>query len=291
MTDNTQKQQGKNPLKTELDESHAARIKKLRDQEPQLAIFLQRHPDAPAEQREKDKMAIAIEITRLEAILEGVAPFVYKIRGLIPDMLAETKIAASYFIFGKILQSLQAIFVLARGGFHYECMELIRSITESSDLIFLFMSGNDESADLKKWFSGGIVANEKARLAMEKFMNEQAAKAGVILPVGPMMAGIYGGLSKYTHISYGALLDSYDLYKKDFDFGRQAGHHYTQQSSLPYTADVLNATIVALKFFYHSLNDSATFAELDAALRKIAPEMYDPERIEELTKRTLERFS
>ena len=69
-------------------------------------------------------------------------------------------------------------------------------------MIILFMRDDDASPDLKKWFTGEVVGNEKARNEIHNFMNEgdgMIEKDKTILPINKMMAGVYSGLSKYTH--------------------------------------------------------------------------------------------
>jgi hypothetical protein len=63
-----------------------------------------------------------------------------------------------------------------------------------------------------------------------------------------MKAGIYGGLSKYSHVSYIALLEAYDIFHHDFDFERIAGYHWVLNSSLPYLHTEIHSVIITLKW-------------------------------------------
>jgi len=280
----------KNPLKIEMEESVQLRVSKYTAHESVATEYLKQNPDAPQQRQEADKIYIAIEVEKLECIFKEVVPYIFKIRGHVTNVLDQNKLTASYFLFGKIFQSWQALFLLARGGFHYEVMELLRSIKEAEDLMFFFMNSDDQNPDLKKWFTGEIVGNEKARKSMHGFMNEENNKAELSPFISEAMAGVYGGLSKYTHVSYGALLDSYNVFSRDFDFERVSGFHYTRTSSLPFSRGTINGTIVALKFFYQSVKDKDSYDNLDLLLRKNAPEMYDEERSKEIIQGTIKKF-
>lgn len=282
--------QRKNPLKVEVEQSTKERIAKYIEQEKTVINYLKRDPNAPQRQRETDQKYIATEIKKLESIFDEITPYIFKIRECISNVLDQNKLTASYFLFGKIFQSWQALFLLTREGFHYEVMELLRSIRESADLMFFFMCDDDSSLDLKKWFEGKIVSNEKARKAMHDFMNEEASKVGITLPVGEMKAGIYGVLSKYTHVSYSALLDSFNVFRRDFDFERVSGFHYTRKSSLPYAQGEMHGLIIALKYFYQSVGDNNSYKKLDLILRKIAPEMYNIDRNRRVTQQAIKKY-
>lgn len=89
-----------------------------------------------------------------------------------------------------------------------------------------------------------------------------------------MKAGIYSTLSKYSHVSYGALLESYDVLKADFDFDGSAAFHYVRASSLSYVKGEMTGLIVGLKDFYATVGHLQSYKELDTILRKYAPEMF-----------------
>src|SRR5680860_204979 len=281
----------KNSLKVEIEQSVQERINKYITQEDAVINYLKQNPDAPQQRLKEDKKYITAEVEKLESILNEVAPFIFKIHERIPNVLDQNKLTASYFIFGKMFQSWQALFLLAREGFHYEIMELLRSITESADLIFFFMRCDDSNPDLKKWFMGEIVSNDKARKAIQDFINEEACKTGSVLPVDEMSAGVYGGLSKYTHVSYGALLDSFNVFSRNFDFERSSGFHYTHKSSLSYAHGTMNNSIIALKYFYQSVGNNDSCEKLDLILRRIAPEMYDTDRNIQMTRKVIKKYS
>jgi len=283
--------QHKNPLKEELVQSLQERIRKYQNEEDAVARYLHVNPDIPMKQRDEDCRAIATGVANLELVFEKILPYILNIRGLVGDPLAQDKLAASYLLLGKISQTWRAVFLLMRNGFHYETMELIRSIHEAKDLVFVFINGDNGSSDLKKWLSGEIVANESARAKMHEYMNANAAQAGVVLPIRAMMDGVYAGLSKYSHASYAALLDSFDVYRRDFDFEKTASLHYVRSSSLPYATSELQGTIVTLKGFYQVLGDTESYKKLDQILRQIAPEMYNKTAIKQTTEAMIKKFT
>ena len=51
-------------------------------------------------------------------------------------------------------------------GFHQEVVEIVRSNREALDLIGLFLREPVNGPNLRKWFDGEIIANEKSRKAM-----------------------------------------------------------------------------------------------------------------------------
>jgi len=279
----------KNPLKVEMEQTTQERINQYKTQASKVVNYLNQNPDAPQRQRETDTRYVAVEIEKLERIFNEIIPYIVKIREHIKDVLDQNKLTASYLLFGKIFQSWQALFLLAKNGFHYEVMELLRSIRESADLIFFFMQGNDSSPDLEKWFAGEIVSNEKARKAMHDFMNEEISKTGVTLPISEIKSGVYGGLSKYAHVSYAALLDSFNVFSRDFDFERTAGFHYTRTSSLPFAYGDMYNTITSLKYFYQSIDDKDSYEKLNLISKKNFPK-YDTKENKQEIQETIKKY-
>lgn len=283
--------QGKNILKIEAEQSTRERVEKYKLQSIAARAYLEKNPQAVQSQLDKDKTGVLMEIEKLKNIFNQIKPYIFKIREYVPNMLDQNKVTASYFLFGKIFHNFEAIFTLARDGFHYEAIEIIRSIKESADLIEFFMLNDDSNPELKKWFNGEIITNEKARNAINNFMREEAVKTGLpMLPTG-VSAGIYSVFSKYTHSSYAALLDSFDVFGQDFDYKKLAGFHYTSATSLPCANDEMRSLIITLKIFYSSVENKDVYKELDLIQRKIAPEMYDEVGIVEKVSKLNKKYS
>jgi hypothetical protein len=129
-------------------------------------------------------------------------------------------------------------------------MEILRGIRESLDLVHLFLDEEDNGSNLKKWFLGEIIENNIARTAHDKFLNQESPDIESQIPYKEAPAHIYRLYSLYSHISYSALLDSFDVYNRDFDFERIAAFHYMNKSALSLVRGVLESTIIALKHFY-----------------------------------------
>jgi hypothetical protein len=203
-------------------------------------------------------------------------------------------VTACYFIFGKTSQSLRAIFLIARDGHSYEVMEILRGITESLSLVHLFLDEEEDSSNLKKWFSGQIIDNGIARAAHDKFLNQQAPDTESQIPFKEVQAHIYRLLSHYSHISYGALLDSFDVYNRDFNFQKIAGFHYLNKSGLLFVRGIMESAVIALKHFYRMAGDMATYGQLHAVLVQLTPRMLNDgynEQIQKQVSSMRERFT
>jgi hypothetical protein len=275
MKKKTEKGGSPNPVKREVADLVRHRIQQYKAQRPRMKALLESDPKAPERKKEADREAAAPELERLEQVYREVIPYIRGIRSFVPDMLAQNRLAAAYFLFGKVSQGLRAIFLLARGGLHYEVMEIVRSGREALDLIALFLGEAENSPLLKKWFADEIVENEKARAAMEKLIGQGIRGMGIAPSLSEIKAGIYGTLSKFSHVSYGALLEAYDVFKDDFDFEGSAGFHYVRHSSLPYVKTETAGLIIALKGFYTTVGDRKSYGELDAILKEHTPDMFD----------------
>jgi hypothetical protein len=147
-------------------------------------------------------------------------------------------------------------------------MDLARSAQESLDLAFLFLEdGNDDL--LLKWFAGKIIKNEEARKAFDKYLNAGTVSLET-LPIKEAKAHMYHIYSMYTHSSYGALLDSVDVFREDLDFEGQAGFHYTNRN-FHVVRSLASSIILNLKNIAGKLNDRAMFLEADRIYNLIVP--------------------
>jgi hypothetical protein len=229
----------------------ATRVHKelLRRQEGEIKTILKYDPELPQRELELDRVAILRQISELREILDACRPYVRQIKLFVPKISDETVEAASYLLFCVAVQHFEAIFLLAAEGQSIPAGELTRTIGEALDLIVLFAVEGQNSSHLKKWFNGEIVENRKARDSAHRFMNEGRKDP---LPVAELKARIYAGLSKYSHMSYAALLESIDVYERDFDWRRCAGFHYTNSGTLPFALEMLRSLITTLKQFYLS---------------------------------------
>jgi len=248
------------PIREELRALTKARIRQLIAQKEQIKECLALDPDLPLRQRELDRRALLTQILEMQGLIHAVTPYVQRLRPLVPEITEPTLHAACYLLLCQALQSFQAILLLAAEGFHYQMSELLRGIREALDLVVLFLCEEQQSPNLKKWFDGEIISNQLGREALDQFINEVRTDP---LPVKERKAGIYGALSKFNHMSYAALIDSIDVFERDFDTRRVAGFYRANMGTLPSTKGEIRAMIVTMKQLYLSLGDNTAAKELD----------------------------
>ena len=263
---------------------------KYRRQRDTLRTYVERDPTIPIREKQSNSEQLLIQVQKLADMWNEVLPYIRKIRPLIDDVLDHNRLVACYLLFGKVSQGLAAIFMLLRNGFHYEVIEIIRSNREALDLIRFFITEPEGSAQVKRWFAGDIVKNAKAREVGDRQLREFAEMTKVTQSLEGAQDSIYSGLSHYSHVSYSAILDSYDVYHQDFDFEQIAGHHYALKSSLPYVRTEIHSVLIVLKGFYLSLGDRESYLRVDTLLRKYAPTYYDEEARKKRDAAFAERF-
>ena len=123
--------------------------------------------------------------------------FIRRIRKLAGDIREPSRSSACDFLFGKFSNGMKALFVLAHQGFHYEAMEIVRSNREALA----------DSPLLKKWFERDIIDNSKAREAFADAIAAIARANNITINPKELKSDIYSTLSRYSHVSYSALLD------------------------------------------------------------------------------------
>jgi len=236
-------------------------------QEDEIRKVLESDPERPRRERELNGRSVEKQIAELRSVLESCKPFVTRIKSLVPKISDETIEAASYLLFCQAVQHSEAIFVLAARGLSIQASEMLRAIGEALDLIQLFLEESQDHPKLKKWFEGEIIPNREAREAAHRFLNEDRKEPW---PVKETKARIYDALSRYSHMSYAAVLESIDVYARDFDWHRVSGFHYANASSLPFAREMLIATITTLKQFYRfHLGDEESFRKLEQIRKNI----------------------
>lgn len=265
-------------------ETTTDRVKQFIEQEKEIERILRLHPNWPNQEREENRKSVLQKVQELEGLFDLIFPFITNIRLYISKATDQNKITACYFLFGKTSQSFRAIFLLAREGYPYEVMEILRGITESLSLVHLFLDEEENSSNLKKWFSGQIIENSVARAAHDKFLNQESPDIESQIPFKEMQAHIYRLLSHCSHLSYGALLDSFDVYDRDFDFQKSAGFHYLNKSVLSFVRGIMESTVIVLKYFYRIAGDATIYGKLNAILVQLAPRMLNPTYEEQVKK-------
>lgn len=273
-------------VKKTLDEEIRAliqeRLEKIRN--PKASDFVRLHPDYSEIQKERDRQDIIQSLQQLESIHQRILPHICDLRKLIKDITEKTMICAIYLLFGKVMQTLEAIFLLAKEGRNQEVMDLARSVNENCHLITLFVFDSSDGY-LNRWFDGEIIEHAKAREAIDKFLNPKNPVSKEELPVYEVSTYIYRVLSKYTHGSYAALLDSVDVFNKNFDFHRFAGYHYIKRN-LHIIRNAIVETLLGLKTLYLAIKDDHNYLEINNILKEIMPTV-----TEEEMRNILEKFT
>ena len=261
--------QGRAPIKVRLAQQLQDRLRLYREKRESIIRDMTRDPDRPARETDLNREIITAELRRLSNLWSEVLPHIRRIKTLAGDILEPTRYAATYLLFGKVANGIEALFTLARRGHYYEVMDVVRSNNEALDLIMLFQHEASDGRYLKKWFEGDIIENREARDAVDPFMADIARAANLTptMPLKQIKTDIYAALSRYTHVSYSALLDSYALYRQDFDFERDAGFHYLRSNGLSFIREQIRSTILTLKSFYLSIPDKS-YRALDAISEK-----------------------
>ena len=255
-----------NSSKQKILEDTADRIRGIISQEMMVEEMLRLFPDYPKQEQEENRQIVLHQVPELESFFELIFPHIKNIRSYISKVTDQNRVTACYFLFGKVSQSFRALFLLAREGFSYEVVELCRGIRESLDLIHLFLEEEENAPNLKKWFSGAIIENSIARKAKDKFINQGLTDNEIKKHIKDMQDHLYRLLSSYSHISYSALLDSFGVYNRDFDYERIAGFHYMRDSGIPMIRSMLESIIIALKQLYGVIGEATIYGELNTIL-------------------------
>lgn len=243
-----------------------ARIRQLIAQKEEIKRCLALDPDLPLREREQNRRAVLTQISELQGLIHACTPYIQRLRSFVPEITEPTLHAACYLLLCQALQSFQAVLLLAAQGFHYQMSELLRGIREALDLVVLFLCEGQQISNLKKWFDGEIIPNRVGREALDRFINEARI---VPFPVKERKAGIYEAFSKFNHMSYAALIDSIDVFERDFDTRRVVGFYRANMGTLPSTKAEIRAMIVAMKQLYLSLGDKTAAKELDIIFRSL----------------------
>jgi hypothetical protein len=248
-------------MKQRLRVDLAAHKSLLAKQEDEIRKVLESDPERAPREKESNRREVDKKIEELQGLLELCQPFVTRIKTLIPKISDETIEAASYLLFCQALQHFEAFFALAAKGLSIQGCEMLRTIGEALDLIQLFLEESQDHPKLKQWFEGEIIPNRESRKAAHRFLNESRNE---VWPVEKTKAGIYTALSGYSHMSYGAVLESIDVYARDFDWHQTSGFHYANVSGLPFAREMLRLTISTLRQFYRfHLKDEESSVELE----------------------------
>lgn len=226
----------------------------------------------PIRKKEEDKATIKKEVEHCEKVLTEIEGMVKDLKKSVNHITDQTLICACYLILGKLINTYKAIFVLARLGHNQEVMELVRSASENNDLAVLFCL-DEKQTYLPRWFNGDIIQHGSYRELMDSIFVKSDIPPSIKGRVDhkKLTNTIYRVMSKYTHCSYAALLDSIDVFREDFDFDSYAGFHYVNES-WHMLSSALGNTIVVLKAVYSVLRDDVGYEKADQLLLQFAGE-------------------
>jgi hypothetical protein len=270
-----------NPIHAETEALIASLLAKYIGQRPFVRAIVVRDPAWPNREREVNHATVRREVGSIQHRFEKqIFPLLRATKKHVPDVLAQDERAACYFLLGKIAGNWRAVFLLAQHGMYYEMMELMRSIKESVSLSHHFLRGHPDH--LRKWFSGKIIDHEKIRQSTHRWVNAEFRKLEGNLPMEAVLSYVYSALSKYSHSSYVALLDMYDVWNDDADFYRIAGYHRINDGSLLFMKSVLQETLLILKHFYQYCGDEHSRAATDALLRELFPPVSQEQSLKDL---------
>lgn len=260
----------RNPILDDIRSSLHTRVAQYQAQRACVREALKADRTIPTREAEANRAWVIREVGVLSEFFERrLFPLMRITRQHVPDLLARDERVACYWLVGKVANNWRAVFILARGGMHYEVMECMRSIEESIWLGCHFVFGHPD--ELAKWFEGEIVSPSKTRKRIDAWMNDRARELDLDMPIEETLLGIYSGLSRYSHSSYATLLDSYDVWHDEFDFERIAGFHHLRSSGIPYMRGALEGTVNCLILFFQHCGDHKNRAAADSLYRELSP--------------------
>jgi hypothetical protein len=210
-------QELKKILKDKLEKLHKRTAFQLASLDPKL----------PARNKAWDKTQIESNLLKIEKVTPSIKLLLKRIRKNFRNIWDETNIVATYLVLGKVLNNLESATILAKQGYSYSMVELIRSGVESCDLALLLMEESQEEI-VKEWFQGRIIKNEKSRKLAHKILNNERTGEKILMPIESAKKDVYEIYSHFTHNSYSTLLELIDPYKEDLDYEQTAGFHYSQ---------------------------------------------------------------
>src|SRR5205809_7970583 len=92
----------KKAREAELAESLRLDLEKYRTQRARVTAQFKNDPTLPLRQKAEDLARVSIALQALAETWKETFPYIRKIRSLIPDLLAHTRLVACYLLFGKI---------------------------------------------------------------------------------------------------------------------------------------------------------------------------------------------
>jgi len=232
----------------------------------------------PSREKEKASQIAGLYADTLDNKIKNLEPLIRALRSHIDYIGDSNKYVAAYLLIGKAFTSLKAIALLARKGYSFQIVEMVRSSIESLNLATLFLQEGQEKL-LKQWFGGKIIGNQAAREVMNIAINEMYhANGGDNLPMKEALSDVYSVYSSYTHSGYVALFDFIDVFKEDFDFEQYAQFHYNRKN-LHLIENLHVNILLELKNFFIKTNDAENLVKVETLLKNERGSFASPEEI------------
>ena len=271
----------KEKIKKDVKKLIDGHIQKIQNKEKGLCFQL--NPNLPDRIEREDQDIIERAIITLEDLRSLLFPFVKNIkRDYIKDVIEKTLTCGIYLLLCHVFETWEVVFLLARNGMNTQMMNLIRHIRETLDLIEFLIIKGEGSQDLKKWFGGEVVSPKKSRKAIEAFLESDHTLKNEI-DFYNMQSYIYALMSMYTHSGYCAMLESVDVFNKDFDFKKYSSFHFVKEA-IKNTNEIMNSTMITMKSVFLYLKDMKSYQQVDIILKKQLPQL-DKKEFEDLKKK------
>lgn len=219
----------------------------------------------PSREKEIDLRIVESFAKVLDKKIKEIEPLIRSLRSHIDYIGDPDKFVAAYLLIGKAYTSLKATIILAKQGYSFQVVEIVRSSIESLNLATLFFEDGQEEL-LKQWFNGEIIGNRVAREVLDASVNKVSqANGGGVLPMKEALSDIYAIYSSYTHSGYAALFDFIDIFREDFDFEQYSQFHYDRKN-LHLINHLYVNILLGLKNYFIRAKNEKNLARIEALL-------------------------
>lgn len=232
----------------------------------------------PSREKEKDRHIANSYAEILDKKIKEIEPLIRSLRSHIDYIGDPDKFVAAYLLIGKAYTSLKVTTVLAKQGYSFQIVEIVRSSIESLNLAALFFEEGQEKL-LKQWFNGEIIGNREARKVLDIAVNKVSqANGGGAVPMKEALSDIYALYSSYTHSGYAALFDFIDVFREDFDFEQYSQFHYDRKN-LNLIDHLYVNILLGLKNYFIRAKDEENLAKIEVLLAQEGGSFANPVEI------------
>lgn len=269
----------------EMDILIANRIRDINNSKKDLIIALD--PSFPKKIKNDETAELYSILEEQRKFHNNLILFLPKIKKHINNITDKTLVNAVYLLMCHILESWKLVFILAEKNFSFEMVVIFRNMSEATDLIKTFVLSDTEHKLLDKWFSGKNVMPVDTRKTLAKMLDKDSTAFNGVdmtnIDIEKMQGSVYKVLSLYPHNSYYSMLESVDIFTKDFNFNETSSIHFTKQNLRMGNTLMVN-TIVTMKAIFLELKDKDSLDSLNILLGTQAKNI-DEEKLADLRKR------